>query len=1796
MKEFLRRSISVLTAFVLMLGMVTLPSVSAAPMNIAVFNANGVTPAPDFPFNANGVGTHAGTSVLTAIPNNSTATANTFNQSNWVVDGKHWLITTSSKGFENVTVSFNVIGSNTGPANWVMTYSVTDTAPASFLPVNENEITYAVTGTMSNRTISLPAGANNADVLYIKMAPANNTAISGTIGSGGTNRMQTITISGTSGEGFVCPACDDEDCDGSCCKDCDDPDCDGSCCKNCDDPDCDGNCAVIPISEAITKSKGTIVTVEGVLTYNTVTNAGLDNGVYMQDGSGAGINVRPSTNTADRTAVKNLIGKKVKVTGRINNFSGLVQIEPAVADVVVTDENPTLPTHVVATATQINAQTFPFMLVTLENVKLTNIITTGTVVQGNHTVEQNGVTVTVQAPLTLRDKFSQDDYVTIKGVATVMQNVTLIYVNSLDDIVAGEAPKAPSGTDGIDTLARWSATPSIQNVTSAEADMGIYFENASISTSTGGTFSRTATAPGSFWFTHSGQLSWQMVLSTEGMSNVNLSFGTYSSAVGGGGDWEVQYSTNGTNFSAFVPPVKYANTATGNNINNANAHSINLPSDVDDKEKLFIRLIPDAGKSGNARLVLPITISGHHILEENQLRHVSSDTPSGEVGAGDTVTFSPNSLDRSEGLPDGYVIELSQTGTAPWTPLGADYKFVIEELPLTLFARANATGMLPSRAIKFVYDAGKLNQVTARRNYAGTHLTLSHTVEGAEIFYRIKEGNDYESNFGPEHLYTEPIILNPSWKYEITAYAKKFGWEDSDKAIFIFDTVKTGGEQIYFGQLHSHSTLSDGIGEVEEAYRYARDDAKLDFFAVTDHSNSFGGDGSEGNFATDKNINDFNRTNANWQRGLNAAANSFRDGEFISFYGFEMTWSGGPGHINTFNTEGFVSRNNAALNNKTNDAGMRLYYELLQNTPGSISMFNHPGTTFGNFRNFAYHDPVVNQFITLLEVGNGEGAIGSGYWPSYDQFNLALDKGWKLAPVNSQDNHQGKWGNSNTARTAIWTNDLSLQGVYKALRDMRVYSTEVADLEIEFFVNGEPLGSVIEIMPTTAIFEAEIKNPTAGNTIKSVGLVTNGGREIQIDNPGSQNHSYKKTIASPAPGYYYLRVVVATPQGDRIAVTAPVWLGEGKMAGFDEVTNSAVMPVTEEELTFTASLFNDEDRPAELLSLEYKQSNGNIIGSAQPATINSKGTFSHTQTFTPTVPGRETVTLTAVMKFADGVERTYTYEVAFNVRDAAKLRYVGIDASNSNAYIAGRYVNAMNNFIQLAADMNLRSVMLRTEAEVLSAAQDPRYAMLVFSPPDRHNTIANQTAYTPAVVAATGNFAKNGGIVIVNSISNFNDTGAIAAMRTENNIIAGQQNQLLAAMGSSLRVSEYASYDRSRFVGSNTHQPTLTAADNYNFSHPLLKDVVVGQQFSSFSGATLYAVDNNGATITDINNIPQSVQPMVWGNATTYASDQNNNAWRNWTPVMPPRYGNQADGGEGAGRLLMAATETFEGGGLVIVTSCVFQSDFEVRTPDNAAELPFSNYNISVNLLNSAAPPIDIATIANVWAADSGEFTVEGIVTSGVHTSGTDPNNKGFFDSIYIQDATRGINLFPVASGVEVGQRVRVTGTVGEFEGEKQLTVSQITVIDSAINAVSPKIVSAAQAMSPSETGTLVRTEGIVSDIRTAGGVISQFTLTDNSGAEALVFINAYITSGTDLSFVEDGARIRVVGLASVGSTEDGILPRIRVRDRNEIAKIPDVPPTGVPGVTEHLIAMLVLLAASAGLWVYTLRRRKRFN
>ncbi|MFR7741973.1 MAG: hypothetical protein ACLU3I_00695 [Acutalibacteraceae bacterium] len=106
-------------------------------------------------------------------------------------------------------------------------------------------------------------------------------------------------------------------------------------------------------------------------------------------------------------------------------------------------------------------------------------------------------------------------------------------------------------------------------------------------------------------------------------------------------------------------------------------------------------------------------------------------------------------------------------------------------------------------------------------------------------------------------------------------------------------------------------------------------------------------------------------------------------------------------------------------------------------------------------------------------------------WRSY--------KGWHVAPTNNQDNHKGKWGNANDARDVILTDDFSESGIYEALRARRMYATEDKNLELDYTVNGNMMGSIIDV-PEKLNFEISFNDPDRTDSIAKVELVVNSGK------------------------------------------------------------------------------------------------------------------------------------------------------------------------------------------------------------------------------------------------------------------------------------------------------------------------------------------------------------------------------------------------------------------------------------------------------------------------------------------------------------------------------------------------------------------------------------------------------------------------------------------------------------------------------------------------------------------------------
>lgn len=927
-------------------------------------------------------------------------------------------------------------------------------------------------------------------------------------------------------------------------------------------------------------------------------------------------------------------------------------------------------------------------------------------------------------------------------------------------------------------------------------------------------------------------------------------------------------------------------------------------------------------------------------------------------------------------------------------------------------------------------------------------------------------------------------------------------------------TFTIGEEEykFYRGQLHSHTTYSDGRGTGDDAFTWARDQGKADFFAITDHSNWFDNDRNS------ENITDVSQSTSNTWKSMHRDADKYNeDGKFVAMAGYEMTWSGstgGWGHINTFNTQWFASRTNSAMDLPT-------YYQKLANDAGSISQLNHPGKTFGDFADFGYYSEAADRVVTLIEVGNGEGPIrGSGYFPSYEYYTRALDKGWHVAPTNNQDNHKAAWVTANEARVVAISTELTRDSIYQAMRDMRIYAAEDKNIDVMFKINGEMMGSSLN-EPETLNVSISIKDPDEHDIISKVELISDGG-VVSASKTFDSNVVDWKFDLEPKYSYYYVRVT----QADRdIIVTAPIWTAKMTPVGISNIAASQKLIETNTSVKLDATVFNNAESILSNAKVEFYVNEvkpENKIGEDTVTNVTQGATAIASMNWTPTKAGTYSIYATTTIN-VDGVDKVFTVSINLEVKNKEDIIKVVIDASHANHYVSGSYAGKMVKFKEVLEDSNMIVVENTSNitAEVLADAQ-----ILVITSPQPTGT--SRSKLSDAEIQVVKDFVQRGGSLILTSRADYKDgTGDYQN--------AVQGNKVLEAIGSNIRMNDDQVVDFTNNEGQeyrlmfNTYTSTkynLTAGQG-----------IEGYPYSFFSGASVILKENGDDTRVDF---------LVKGHSTTEISDADNA--NDFTPVEK-------------GNVYVLAVEDLENGGKVVVSGSTFFSDFEILG-DNL----FSNLQITYNVMEWLKPQVELplSTIKEVrdgMPSNFGEkFTIEGRITAESEAySKANNNNNAFFEVIYVQDETGGITIFGVSNTeLPLGTKVRITGVAGEYQGDYQLQIQNeskdLVVLADPIEVVDPKIISTADSMLKSNEGWLVKIQGIVTRIEE-----SSIFINDGTG-EARVYLEGYIGDGSGNldtlgkfdPTIEVGDTVSAIGLAST----DPEGPRLRVRNSAEISKV----------------------------------------
>jgi len=351
--------------------------------------------------------------------------------------------------------------------------------------------------------------------------------------------------------------------------------------------------------------------------------------------------------------------------------------------------------------------------------------------------------------------------------------------------------------------------------------------------------------------------------------------------------------------------------------------------------------------------------------------------------------------------------------------------------------------------------------------------------------------------------------------------------------------------QIFYGNLHAHTSYSDGKGTPQKAYEHASKYA--DVQAITDHCYflKIPVEGQPKTLLTQQ-----------------AARSSTIPGKFVGLQGFE--WTAGSGHINVYETLDFISRDEKG--------DLKDFYEWLIREQ-KLAQFNHPGMTFGNFQDF-WFVPEADKYVNLIEVGNGNwSSSGVISQEMYLNYILALNRGWHLSPTANQDNHKENWASANDARTGILAKTLTYEDIMDALWNRRTFATEDKNVKLYLYGNGEVMGSVLR---TTEKAELYIRYSDKGDPVDKVYIVSQSATHELGELSGKDEFEYDMTLDIPD-GYEWFFVYIVQKDGNEI-VSAPVWFESESPIKVNYVRVGPERPNTSQDVLITFDIYNTTDR------------------------------------------------------------------------------------------------------------------------------------------------------------------------------------------------------------------------------------------------------------------------------------------------------------------------------------------------------------------------------------------------------------------------------------------------------------------------------------------------------------------------------------------------------------------------------------------------------------------------------------------
>jgi hypothetical protein len=493
------------------------------------------------------------------------------------------------------------------------------------------------------------------------------------------------------------------------------------------------------------------------------------------------------------------------------------------------------------------------------------------------------------------------------------------------------------------------------------------------------------------------------------------------------------------------------------------------------------------------------------------------------------------------------------TGTATWS--------------FTTLPQPSATLSVNPASLDFGFIAAGSTSANKNFSYTTTNITAALTLTSPTGFEISKDGTAFAASLNytateaqaGQTVYARFAPTTANTNYNALINFASTGLNDNKEQLIGNSNVTAGPLNFYFGNLHAHSSYSDGNKDntllvPADDYAFAKNSLCFDFLGLSEHNHVAAG-----------------MHLVDWQPGRTQAATA-TSSSFVGMYGMEWGVISGGGHVLVYGVDSLIGWDPGEyqiLVPKSVYKGSGGLFDIInRHGNNALATLAHPNSTdYNDLLNGAY-DLAADDAVAGTAVESGPAFSTNitysdpGTSMSYlSYYKNMLSKGYHLGPTMDHDNHNLTFGRTTKSRLVVMAASLTENSLLDGMRKMRFYASQDCSAKITFKINGDDMGSIITKVGVPTITLGSITTNTVTNVNIMYGVPGSGTAATILTSITNGSFSFTDNgLTNLSQRYYYLDITES--DGSRI-VTSPIWYTRNDAAPFSNTTITSFFTINE---------------------------------------------------------------------------------------------------------------------------------------------------------------------------------------------------------------------------------------------------------------------------------------------------------------------------------------------------------------------------------------------------------------------------------------------------------------------------------------------------------------------------------------------------------------------------------------------------------------------------------------------------------